>query len=174
MAVICFKVPSNKSDINFLDSKELDDLSFSISPTNSICKACLASVNKRLNGEASKNGLICELDNTITNVHEIALNAIGIPIKVKRNVVRKLGFESTCDKTFMPATFSVNSTLSSTSEIGCLDKLQAFNSLTVCTNDKNFLVRLDMCLIVGYIYIVRVYFIAQSPAPPWNILISAK
>ena len=43
---------------------------------------------------------------------------------------------------------------SSTSEIGCLDKLQAFNSLTaVCTNDKNFLVRSDMCLMVGYIYI---------------------
>jgi hypothetical protein len=36
-------------------------------------------------------------------------------------------------------------------------------SLTVCMNDKNFLVRLDMCLMVGYIYIARVYFIAQSP-----------
>jgi hypothetical protein len=40
--VLYFKVPSNESDINFLDSKEtirkeLDDLSFSISPTNSIC-----------------------------------------------------------------------------------------------------------------------------------------
>jgi hypothetical protein len=50
--VLCFKVPSNKSDINFLDSKEnickeLDDLSFSILPANSICKACLELVNKR-------------------------------------------------------------------------------------------------------------------------------
>jgi hypothetical protein len=67
--------------------------------------------------------------------------------------LRKLGFEPTCDKTFMPATFSVKSTLSSTSEIGCLDKLQAFNSLIVCTNDKNVLVRLDMYLMVRYIYI---------------------
>jgi hypothetical protein len=86
-------------------------------------------------------------------VHETALNAIGIPFKVQRNVVRKLGFEPTCDnafKPFMPATFSVKSTLSSASEIGCLDKLQAFNSLTVCTNDKTFLVRSDMCSMVGY------------------------
>jgi hypothetical protein len=50
--VLCFNVPSNKSDINFLDSKEnirkeLDGLSFSILPANSICKACLALVNKR-------------------------------------------------------------------------------------------------------------------------------
>jgi hypothetical protein len=52
----------------------------------------------------------------------------------------------------MPATFSVKSTLSSASEIGRLDKLQAFNSLTVCTNDKNFLVRSVMCLMVVYIY----------------------
>ena len=112
--VLCFKVPSNKSDINFLDSegnirKELDDLSFSISPANSICKACLALVNKR----RSFKERLCKLDNTITNVHETALNAIGIPLKVKRNVVRKLGFEQTCDKTFIPATFSVKSTLPS-------------------------------------------------------------
>jgi hypothetical protein len=86
-------------------------------------------------------------------VHETALNAIGVPLKVQRNVVRKLGFEPTSDKAFMPATFSVKSTLSSASEIGCLDKLQAFNSLTVCTNDKNLLVRSDMCLMVEYIYI---------------------
>ena len=84
-------------------------------------------------------------------MHETALNAIGVPFKVQRNVVRKLGFEPTCDNAFMPATFSVKSTLSSTSEIGCLDKLQAFNSLTVCTNDKTFLVRSDMCSMVGYI-----------------------
>jgi hypothetical protein len=65
----------------------------------------------------------------ITNVHETALNAVNISLKVKRNVVRprKLGFEPTCDKTFMPATFSVKSTLSSTAEIGCLDKLQQSN-----------------------------------------------
>jgi hypothetical protein len=81
------------------------------------------------------------------------INTIGIPLKIQQNVVRKLGFEPTCDKACMPATFySVKSTLSSTSETGCLDKLQAFNSLTVCTNDKNFLVRSDMCLMVGYIY----------------------
>ena len=113
--VLCFKVPSNKSDINFLDSKEnirkeLDDLSFSILPANSICKTCLALVNKR----RSFKKRLCELDNTITNVHETALNAVGIPLKVKRNFVRKLGFEPTCDKTFMPATFSVKSTSSST------------------------------------------------------------
>jgi hypothetical protein len=79
-----------------------------------------------------------------------------IPLKVQRNVGRKLGFKPTCNKAFMPATVSVNfviSTLSSTSEIGCFDKLQAFNSLTVCTNDKNFLVHSDMCLMVEYIYI---------------------
>ena len=46
----------------------------------------------------------------------------------------------------------MKSTLSSTSEIGYLDKFQAFNSLTVSTNDKNFLVRSNMCLMVGYIY----------------------
>jgi hypothetical protein len=63
----------------------------------------------------------------ITNVHETALNAVNISLKVKRNVVRKLGFEPTCDKTFMPTTFSVKSTLSSTAEIGCLDKLQQSN-----------------------------------------------
>ena len=136
--VLCgFKVPSNKSDINFLDSKEnirkeLDDFFFSILPANSICKACLALVNKR----RSFKGRLCELDNTITNVHETALNAIGIPLKVmqvNRNVVRKLGFEPTCDKTFMPATFSVKSTLSSTAEIGCLDKLQQPNSFVRMT-----------------------------------------
>ena len=85
-------------------------------------------------------------------MHETALNAIGIRLKVKGNVVRKLGFEATCDKTFMLATFSVKSTLSSTSEIGYLDKLQAFNNLTVCTNDKNFLLRLDMTF-NGWVYI---------------------
>jgi hypothetical protein len=74
-------------------------------------------------------------------VHETALNAIGIPLKVQRNFVTKLGFEPTCDKAFMPATFSVKSTLSSASEIGCHDKRQAYNSLIVCTNDNNFLVR---------------------------------
>jgi hypothetical protein len=86
-------------------------------------------------------------------VHETALNAVGITPKAQRNVVMKLGFEPTCDKAnFMPATFIVKSTLSSASEIGYLDKLQLFNSLTVCTNDNNFLVRSDMCLMVGYIY----------------------
>jgi hypothetical protein len=97
-------LPSNKSNIYFLDSnenirKELDDLSFSILPANSICKACLALVNKR----GSFKERLCELDNTITNVHETALNTIGIQLKVKRNFVRKLGFEPTCDKTFTPA-----------------------------------------------------------------------
>jgi hypothetical protein len=98
--VLCFKVLSNKSDINFLDSKdtvrkELDDLSFSISPTNSICKACLALGNKWWNGEASKNGLICELEpRQYNNEHaqNSIINAIGIPLKVQRNVVRKLGY----------------------------------------------------------------------------------
>jgi hypothetical protein len=89
--VLCFKVPSNKSDINLLDSKEnkrkeLDDLSFSISPANSISKACLALVNKR----RSFKERLCELDNMITNVHETALNAIGIPLKVKRKIVQKI------------------------------------------------------------------------------------
>ena len=96
----------------------------------------------------------------ITNVCETALNPIAVPLKVQRNVVRKLEFEPTCDKAFMPATFSLKSTLSSASEI---DVLTSFNSLTVCMNDKNILVRSDMCLMVGYIYIARVYFIAQSP-----------
>jgi hypothetical protein len=63
--VLCFKVPSNKGDINLLDGKEnirkeLDDLSF-MSPANSICKACLALVNKR----RSFKERLCELDNTI-------------------------------------------------------------------------------------------------------------
>ena len=57
------------SDLNFLDSKEnirkeLDDLSFSISPANSICKACLALLNKER---------LCELDNTITKVEHFRL-----------------------------------------------------------------------------------------------------
>jgi hypothetical protein len=113
--VLCFKVPSSKSDINFLDSKEnkrkeLDDLSFSISPTNSICKACLALVNKR---RCFKERL-WELDNPITNLHETALTLLVYRFLVKRNVVRKLGFEPTCDRTFMPATFSAKSTLFST------------------------------------------------------------
>jgi hypothetical protein len=59
-----FKVPSNKSDINFWDSretvrKELDDLSFSISPTNSICKACLCDAKF----------LICEISDYCRTAH---------------------------------------------------------------------------------------------------------
>jgi hypothetical protein len=57
---------------------------------------------------------------------------------------------------------------SSTSEIGCLDKLQAFNSLTVCANDKNFLVRSDMCLMVGYIYSQGIFYCTKSAMEHFN------
>jgi hypothetical protein len=68
----------------------------------------------------------------------------------------------------MPATFSVKSTLSSTSEIGCLDKLQAFNSLTACTNDKNFLLRLDMCVMVGYRYSQGIFYCTKPAMEHFN------
>jgi hypothetical protein len=56
--------------------KALGDISFPFSPTNKICKTCLALVNKR----RSFQERLCALDNTITSVHETALNAIGIPL----------------------------------------------------------------------------------------------
>jgi hypothetical protein len=63
----------------------------------------------------------------LTNVHETELNGATWYTKVERNVVRILGFEQTCGKTFMPATFNVKSTLFSKAEIGCLEKLQQPN-----------------------------------------------
>jgi hypothetical protein len=121
-------LPSNKSNIYFLDSnenirKELDDISFRILPTNSICKACLALVNKR----GSFKERLCELDNTITNVHETALNAIGIPLKVKRNVVRKLGSSRLARKLLCRLYLAWNRLCL---RLQKLDVLTSFNSLT--------------------------------------------
>ena len=92
--VLCLTIPSKKCDINFLDSnqnllKELDDLPFSITFKKSICKACLVLLNKR----RSFKERLCELDKTITNVHQLALNVIGLSLTIKRNAARKLGFE---------------------------------------------------------------------------------
>lgn len=91
--VLCFKVPSLKSDINFLDNKEnirgeLESLPFSISLGKSICKACLALMNKR---RSFKERLL-DLDNTLTKVHQTALN------NRTGKVARNLGFESTSSK----------------------------------------------------------------------------
>jgi hypothetical protein len=55
----------------------------------------LALGNKRWNGEASKSGLICDLEPRQYNnerAQNSIINAIGIPLKVQRNVVRKLGY----------------------------------------------------------------------------------
>ena len=98
--ILCLKIPSNKSDINFLDTKEnirteLDDLPFSILPAKSICKACIALINKR-RGLRVRLG---ELNKNLMTVHETALKTVGKPLNFKKNVVRKLGFEDTVTST---------------------------------------------------------------------------
>ena len=105
--------------------KELDDLPFTISTATSICKACLALLNKR----KSFRERLCELDKTITIVHETALNVIGIPLKLKGNTVRKLEFTPTSEKTLLPAKLCVKSTACS-AEIGRLEHIEQPNTNT--------------------------------------------
>jgi hypothetical protein len=71
---------------------------------------------------------LCELDKTITVVHETALNVIGIPLKLKGNTVRKLEFTPrTSEKTLLPAKLCVKSTACS-AEIGRLEHIEQTNT----------------------------------------------
>ncbi len=62
-------------------------------------------------------------------VHETALNAIGIPLKLKQNTVRKLEFTPTSKKTLLPAKLCVKSTACST-EIGHVEHIEQPNTNT--------------------------------------------
>lgn len=99
--ILCYKIPSNKNDINFLDGKnniraEIDDLPFvgfvllsSESANSSICKICLSLLYKR-------RGLkqrLADISNTIATTFQTASSAIDIGISSKANAAKKLTYE---------------------------------------------------------------------------------